>query len=66
MLVQFLVDNFLSFKERQCLPLETGPYLWKYPNNTFAVTPKNYGSDIKLIKNAVVFWCECFRKESLS
>lgn len=30
MLVQFLVDNFLSFKERQCLSLETGPYLWKY------------------------------------
>ena len=55
MLVQFVVDNFLSFKERHCLPLETGPYLRKYPNNTFAVTPENYSSDIKLIKNTVVF-----------
>ncbi|MCJ0580094.1 hypothetical protein MMJ59_03965 [Enterococcus cecorum] len=50
MLVQFVVDNFLSFKERHCIPLETGPYLRKYPNITFAVTPENYSSDIKLIK----------------
>ncbi|XBG90746.1 ATP-binding protein [Enterococcus cecorum] len=65
MLVQFAVTNFLSFKERQCLSLETGPYLRKYPNNTFAVTPENYGSDIKLIKNAVVFGANASGKSNL-
>ena len=65
MLVQFVVDNFLSFKERHCLPLETGPYLRKYPNNTFAVTPENYSSDIKLIKNAVVFGANASGKSHL-
>ena len=60
-----MVDNFLSFKERQCLPLETGPYLRKYPNNTFAVTPENYGSNIKLIKNAVVFGANASGKSHL-
>ena len=65
MLVQFVVDNFLSFKERNCLPLETGPYLRKYPNITFAVTPENYSSDIKLIKNAVVFGANASGKSHL-
>lgn len=57
-----MVDNFLSFKERQCLPLETGPYLRKYPNNTFAVTPENYGSDIKLIKKQWFFGANALGK----
>ena len=65
MLVQFAVTNFLSFKERQCLSLETGPYLRKYPNNTFSVIPENYGSDIKLIKNAVVFGANASGKSNL-
>ena len=60
-----MVDNFLSFKERRCLSLETGPYLRKYPNNIFAVTPKNYGSNIKLIKNAVFFGANASGKSHL-
>lgn len=55
MLINYTVNNYLSFKNENTLSLETGERLRKYPENTMKITTKNNSIPIELLKNVIIF-----------
>ncbi|OTO64771.1 hypothetical protein A5815_002585 [Enterococcus faecium] len=55
LLINYTFDNYLSFKQKTNLSLETGDRLRKFPENTINVERLNSNRSINLLKNIIIF-----------